>query len=140
MSRILLGLAALLVPAFAIAADDAKKSGPMIGHMVYFTLNDNSDAKVKELVGACEKYLSKHPGETFFAAGSRAKEFAREVNVQDWDVALHIVFRSKADHDRYQDAARHKQFIEENRANWKQVRVFDSQFAHAETATTAAGR
>jgi hypothetical protein len=113
----------------ALRTDAAPAGEPMIGHMVYFTLNDNSDAKVKELVGACEKYLSKHPGETFFAAGSRAKEFAREVNVRDWDVALHIVFRSKADHDRYQDAARHKQFIEENRANWKQVRVFDSQLA-----------
>ena len=28
--------------------------------------------------------------------------------------------------DRYQAAARHQQFIEENKANWLKVRVFDS--------------
>lgn len=99
----------------------------MIGHMVYFTLNDNSPAKARELVAACEKYLTGHPGERFFAAGVRATEFARDVNVIDWDVALHIVFQTKADHDRYQDAPRHEQFIAENKANWKQVRVFDSE-------------
>jgi Stress responsive A/B Barrel Domain len=99
----------------------------MIGHMVYFTLKDNSAAKVRELVAACEKYLSTHPGEVFFAVGVRAVDFTRDVNVQDWDVALHIVFQTKADHDRYQDAPRHEQFIAENQANWKQVRVFDSE-------------
>ena len=102
---------------------------PMIGHMVYFQLTDNSPAKVEELVAACDKYLSKHPGEVFYAAGPRAKEFSREVNDQDWDVALHIVFKSKADHYRYQDAERHQRFIAENRANWKKVRVFDSALA-----------
>jgi hypothetical protein len=99
----------------------------MIGHMVYFTLNDPAAGKTKELVAACKKYLTGHPGEVFFAAGIRAIEFNRDVNVQDWDVALHIVFQTKADHDRYQDAPRHEQFIAENKANWKQVRVFDSE-------------
>jgi len=99
----------------------------MIGHMVYFTLTDNSPAKARELVAACERYLSKHPGEAFFAAGVRALAFTRDVNVQDWDVALHIVFKTQADHDVYQDAPRHQQYIAENKANWKQVRVFDSE-------------
>ena len=104
----------------------APPAEPMIGHMVYFTLADNSRAKTKELVSACEKYLSKQPGEVFFAAGARATTFTRDVNVQDWDVALHIVFKTKADHDRYQEAERHQRFIRENEANWKTVRVFDS--------------
>jgi hypothetical protein len=123
------GVAVGVAASGALRTEAAPSTEPMIGHMVYFTLNDNSDAKVKELVAACDKYLSKHAGEAFFAAGPRAKEFTREVNVQDWDVALHIVFKTKADHDKYQDAARHKQFIAANRANWKQVRVFDSQLA-----------
>ena len=101
----------------------------MIGHMVYFTLHDNSPAKTREMVAACEKYLRGHPGEVFFAAGVRAPDFVREVNVVDWDVALHVVFRTKADHDRYQDAPRHQQFIAENKPNWKRVRVFDSELA-----------
>jgi hypothetical protein len=99
----------------------------MIGHMVYFTLYDNSSAKVREMVAACEKHLSNHPGAVSFAAGVRATAFTRDVNVLDWDVALHIVFATQADHDKYQDAPRHLQFIEENKANWKQVRVFDSE-------------
>ena len=75
---------------------------------------------------ACKKYLSGHPGEVFFAAGTLARDLDRPVNDRDFDVALHIVFKDRAAHDQYQDAARHKQFIEENKANWKKVRVFDS--------------
>ena len=37
-----------------------------------------------------------------------------------------ITFKDKAAHDKYQDADKHKQFIEENKDNWKKVRVFDS--------------
>jgi hypothetical protein len=51
------------------------------------------------------------------------------VNDQDFDVALHLVFRDKAAHDAYQVAPKHQQFIEESQDNWKQVRVFDSYVA-----------
>jgi hypothetical protein len=102
---------------------------PMIGHMVYFTLNDNSPAKVQDMVAACDKYLSKHPGEAYYAAGALAKEMKRDVSDVDWDVALHLVFQTKADHDRYATAPRHVQFIQENQAKWKKVRVFDSLIA-----------
>ncbi len=105
-------------------AGGAKKA--MIAHMVYFSLKDNSaDAKAK-LVAACKKYLSKHPGEVFFAVGTLVEDLKRPVNDRDFDVALHIVFSDRAAHDTYQDAPRHKQFIEENKENWKKVRVFDS--------------
>ena len=43
-----------------------------------------------------------------------------------FDVALHVVFADKAAHDAYQTVEDHLKFIEENKANWKQVRVFDS--------------
>ena len=106
------------------------KKAALISHDVYFTLKDSSPAAQAKLVGACKKYLSKHPGEVFFAAGTRVKELDRPVNDQDFDVALHIVFRDKAAHDTYQDAPRHKQLIEENKENWKKVRVFDSVVQH----------
>jgi hypothetical protein len=105
------------------AADD---DGPMLGHMVYFTLKDKSaDAKDK-LVAACKKYLSKHAGTVYFSAGTRAEDLTRKVNDTDFDVALHIVFQNRAAHDRYQTAKRHVQFIDENKENWTKVRVFDS--------------
>ena len=107
-------------------SEAGRKGGTMLSHDVYFTLKDNSAKAKQQLVDACKKYLSKHPGEVFFATGVRAEEYKRDVNDQDFDVALHIVFTDNAAHDKYQDAPRHKQFIEENKANWKKVRVFDS--------------
>ncbi len=98
----------------------------MLAHNVFFSLNDASDAAKKTLVDACKKYLADHVGTVFFACGILAAEMDRPVNDRGFDVALHLVFKTKADHDAYQSAPRHDQFIAENKANWKQVRVFDS--------------
>ena len=98
----------------------------LLAHNVYFTLKDRSPEASAKLVAACEQYLKGHPGEVFFAAGTLAAEHNRDVNDRDFQVSLHIVFRGKADHDRYQVDARHNQFVAENRDNWEKVRVFDS--------------
>lgn len=103
-----------------------EERGPMLAHNVYFSLKDNSAEAKNRLVAACRKHLSKHEGEVFFAAGTLAEDLQREVNDRDFDVALHIFFKDKASHDKYQDAQRHRKFIEENKDNWKKVRVFDS--------------
>ena len=105
-----------------------KAAKPMIGHMVYFKLKDNSAENRKKLVDACEKYLADHDGVVFFSAGVIADDFKRDVNDRDWDVALHLVFADKAAHDKYQDHKEHLKFIEENKANWAKVLVFDSEF------------
>jgi hypothetical protein len=125
---IVLGLPIALLAAFAgrERTEAADEGSPLLAHNVYFSLKDTSPAAKKKLVDACKKYLSGHPGEVFFAAGTLAEELNREVNDRDFDVGLHIVFKDKAAHDKYQDAKRHKDFIEENRDNWKKVRVFDS--------------
>jgi len=99
---------------------------PMIAHNVYFSLKDNSPAAKQKLVDACKKYLSKHPGTVFFAAGVLTEELNRPVNDRDFDVGLHLVFKDRAAHDKYQDDPQHIKFIEENKDNWKKVRVFDS--------------
>jgi hypothetical protein len=99
---------------------------PQLGHMVFFALKDNSPEARAKLVAACDKLLAGHDGTVYYSAGTRAEEFKREVNDQDYDVALHLVFKDKAAHDKYQDHERHKQFIAENKENWKKVRVFDS--------------
>lgn len=98
----------------------------MLAHNVYFTLNDASDSAKRALVDACKKYLTGHPGTAYFAVGTLCEELDRPVNDRGFDVALHMVFKTQADHDAYQDAPRHDQFIEENKSNWKTVRVFDS--------------
>jgi hypothetical protein len=98
---------------------------PLLVHNVYFSLNDNSPANVQKLVASCKKYLTDHPGTVLFAAGT-VSDLDRSVNDRDFDVGLHIVFKDRAAHDVYQNAPRHLQFIEENKATWKKVRVFDS--------------
>jgi hypothetical protein len=95
-------------------------------HNVFFTLQDASDAAKAKMLQACRKYLTGHPGTVYFACGTLAKDLARPVNDRDFDIGLHIIFESQAAHDAYQVAPRHEQFIEENKANWKKVRVFDS--------------
>jgi hypothetical protein len=94
--------------------------------MVYFSLKDNSPEAIERLLAACRTYLFDHPGTLYAAAGTLCGSLTREVNVRDWDVAWHIVFDSKASHDRYQTAERHLQFVKENKDNWRHVRVFDS--------------
>lgn len=98
----------------------------MLAHNVYFTLKDNSPQARQHLVEACKKYLTVQPGIVYFACGVLEPELARDVNVRDFDVGLHIVFADRASHDAYQDDPTHIRFIEENKANWTQVRVFDT--------------
>lgn len=104
----------------------APAAPPMLVHNVFFTLHESTPATRKKLVDDCYKYLSGHPGVAYFSAGLLSPSLSRPVNDREFDVALHVVFRSMADHDAYQAHPRHKQFIDENKPTWKTVRVFDS--------------
>lgn len=97
-----------------------------LAHHVFFTLNDNSSAKIAELVAACKKYLTNHPGLESIDIGVLNPDLARPVNDRGYEVSLHTVFVDRAAHDAYQVEPRHIQFINEQKPNWKQVRVFDS--------------
>lgn len=107
-----------------VAESDAP-SRPL-AHMVYFTLRDATPARVQGLVASCHRYLADHPGVVYFSVGTVNPDLTRPVNVRDFDVALHVVFESRAAHDRYQADPRHQQFIAENKEDWAQVRVFDA--------------
>ena len=76
-------------------------------------------------MAACKTYLSGSSGHVLLCGGRLAAR-PRRVNDRAFDVALVVVFTNAAQHDAYQQAPRHLKFIEENKANWKQVRVFDS--------------
>ena len=98
----------------------------MLSHNVFFTLHDKSPAARAKLIHSAKTHLTAHAGVSFFAVGEIAAGFDRPVNDQDFDVALHIVFPDAAHHDLYQEAPRHLKFVEENKADWAKVRVFDS--------------
>ena len=120
-------LTVALAVCLSFTSAEAKKAAkPMIGHMVYFKLKDGTAENRKKLVDACEKYLADHDGVVFYSAGAIADDFKRDVNDRDWDVALHLVFADKAAHDKYAVHKEHLKFIDENKATWDKVRVFDS--------------
>jgi hypothetical protein len=98
----------------------------MLAHNVYFSLKDPSPDSIRKLLDACRKYLANQPNVTFFACGELSSACNRPVNDRDFDVSLHLVFRSVDDHDRYQQDSEHQKFIAECKDNWEKVRVFDS--------------
>lgn len=126
--KLLLPLTATLAIALALglrAAPD-ESSRAMLAHMVFFELKQPTAQAKEKLVAACKKHLSKHEGTAYFSVGTLAEEFNREVNDRGFHVALHMVFKDKAAHDRYQTHERHVKFVNENKDDWKKVRVFDS--------------
>lgn len=117
---------AMLITLAPMASNRAHADEPMIGHMVFFKLNEPTAENKAKLVAACDTYLTKHPGTVYYSAGVRGESFDREVNAKDWDVALHLVFANQAAHDKYQDDERHQKFIAENKHLWGAVKVYDS--------------
>jgi hypothetical protein len=115
-----------VVAVVAVFGSVRAEAQPMLSHDVYFSLKDNSPQAKQKLIAACKKYLTDHPGTIRFAVGPLAEEMKRDVNDRDFDVALHVLFKNRAAHDQYAKAERHLKFIEENKDNWKRVRVFDS--------------
>lgn len=101
-------------------------SSKQLAHMVYFTIEDATQAKIDSLVTDCKTYLDNHPGLVYFSVGTLNPDLARPVNARDYHVALNVVFENREAHDVYQTAPRHIEFINRQKANWKQVRVYDS--------------
>ncbi len=110
----------------------------MLSHNVFFTLKDRTPSARSALVKSCQRHLTGHPGIVFFACGTREEGLARAVNDLEFDVALHIVFATKGDHDAYQVAPRHNQFVSENHETWAKVRVFDAAVEVAPAAEPSA--
>jgi hypothetical protein len=116
----------LTLTSFSTLADEPDR---MLAHDVYFSLVDDSAQTQEALIAACQKYLSGHPGTIWFAAGPLAKEMQGDVNDQEFDVALHLVFKNKAALEMYAKSDRHQKFIDEMQSSWNKVRVFDSYVA-----------
>jgi len=107
-------------------SQESEAATGQLAHTVYFTLTDASSERIEELISACQHFLSEHPGTEYFAVGTLVADLQRPVNDGDYHVSLHVHFQDRASHDQYQQDPRHLQFIEENKSNWSQVRVFDS--------------
>jgi Stress responsive A/B Barrel Domain len=121
-----LAVAAYCTDLEARGEEKKEVKGPALVHNVFFSLKNTSAESKKKFIASCKKHLTKHPGEVTFAVGPLVADLKRPVNDVAFDISLTIVFESRAAHDKYQDAKRHLAFIDENKENWKKVRVFDS--------------
>jgi hypothetical protein len=104
---------------------DAVRNDQPMAHTVFFTLKEPTPENIERCTSACHQYLANHDGILYFACGSRAAEYSREVNDTDFHVSLHLLFQSSRAHDIYQDHPEHKKFIDECKPLWAKVRVFD---------------
>lgn len=131
MSRAwLVPLAALIsLPAIAFAARTRPAAEPRLAHMVFFTLKDRSPESRAKFVESCQKYLTGHPGTLHVSFGTIAEDVVEPVSDRDFDVALHLVFENKDANAKYQKSDRHVEFVNENKAKFAKVRVFDSYLA-----------
>jgi hypothetical protein len=108
------------------ATAQSEPSSAKFSHFVLFDLAAEDRAAHEAFTKTLDTYLKGHPGEVSYATGLRAADMSREVNLQDYDVTLHIVFETKAAHDVYQTAERHLRFIDLHKTEWTSVRVVDT--------------
>ena len=95
-------------------------------HSVFFTLKDSSEEKIQQLVDSCCEHLSTADGLVSLHAGARIPDLDRPVNDDQFHVALVVILESRKAHDDYQEMAGHLTFLERNKENWANVRVFDA--------------
>lgn len=126
MAATVLSVLLLTLTSFSALGDEPDR---MLSHDVYFSLAEDTPQAREALIAACQKYLSGHPGTIWFAAGPLATEMQRDVNDQEFGVALHLVFQNKAALEEYAKSDRHQKFIDEMQSSWNKVRVFDSYVA-----------
>jgi hypothetical protein len=116
----------LLAIAGALAARPPGKAEAPLAHIVAFGLKEHSPEARAAFVKSCHKYLSDHEGTLYFAVGTIAEDVVEPVSDRDFDVVLHLVFENKEAEQKYIKDPRHVKFVDENKAAFGKVRVFDS--------------
>jgi len=97
----------------------------MFSHIVVFWTDPSKPNAADELLAGAEKYLREPPGIVHFHVGKMVSSH-RPVVDQTYQVALNIVFESKAAQDAYQDHPRHVDFVEKVfKPNCTRVVIYD---------------
>jgi hypothetical protein len=118
--------AAVIAGAIPRAPDQAE---PQLAHIVFFTLKDRTPEARERLAASCRKYLGDHEGTVYFSVGTIAEDVKEPVSDREFDVALHLVFENKTAEAKYLKHPNHQRFVDEGKATWSKVRVFDSYVA-----------
>lgn len=125
---VLLLVGAAVLARSALYRPKPKPQEPMLSHNAYFTVQklpaEKKAERVAALVHACKEHLSGHPGTVWFMAGTRAGELQTGISDVEFDVALHLVFKSKVAFEAYKTSERRQKFIQEHQVLWEAVRAF----------------
>jgi hypothetical protein len=97
----------------------------MFSHIVIFWTDPENPKATDDLLAGAEKYLKPIPLCRHYHCGRMATSERKDVVDQSYQVALNLVFDTKADQDAYQVHPLHLQFVENCKANWKRVVVYD---------------
>jgi hypothetical protein len=106
-----------------IGADDNMPQG--LFHSIYFALTDKSAGNIKRFTPICVKFLSQHPGILQFDTGTLT-DINRDVSVRNFDVAVDIVYESKAAYDLYLHSKEHDAFFPATEGMIAGTYIFDS--------------
>lgn len=110
-----------------VESDVALEVTPLI-HTVYFWLTDDLPIRRKKEFEQALEDLSKVPSIDKFYWGVPAKTADRDVTEKSYDYAINVFFKSVADEAAYQIDPLHLKFVEENKAIFKEVIVYDNTF------------
>jgi hypothetical protein len=83
----------------------------MFSHIVIFWTNANQPGAAEELIAGANEYLKSIPGLLHFHVGKMSPS-PRAVVDQSYQVALNLVFSTKADEQAYQVHPQHVEFVE----------------------------
>lgn len=96
----------------------------MFSHVVIFWTNPANPQAADDLVAGGRKYLAPIPGVLHFHIGKMVGSH-RPVVDQTYQVALNLVFASKQAQDEYQVHPEHLKFVDQCKAYWIKVIVYD---------------
>jgi len=96
-------------------ASDSDKVPAMLSHDVYFTLKDDSPQAREALVAALQEIPLRASRRCLVRSGPLVEEHQRDVNDVISMLPLHIVFKDKASHDKYQAAEAHTSLLKSSR-------------------------
>jgi Stress responsive A/B Barrel Domain len=98
--------------------------GCMFSHVVIFWTDPAKPGAPDQVVASAKKHLAPIPGVTNFHVGKMERSH-RDVVDQSYQVGLNIQFESKKAQDEYQDHPLHLEFIDQCKALWTKVVVYD---------------
>jgi hypothetical protein len=98
---------------------------PRLMHSIYFSLTDKSAESIKKFTAICVKLLSVHPWTCVFAIGGLAN-MKRDVSIANYDVAMNILWRSKAFYSAYLKSKQHDEFFPATKGMIADTYIFDS--------------